>query len=220
MLKYKYIPPHKRSRSTNPTPEPTPRPSLKQSFNTSTPLNNDVYGSTPSLNRYCDSRGSNNSLASTTSSAIHSRKSKRAPLPPGPVIKELFPSNETLSSQGSSSSTTPKQGRKKRPAPPPPSLNVSKNLDSCPQQSQLSDEEKAMLEGNGTKLEKRPSGRRLIALDLRIIDDQEESEDICKKEEEDGNVTYRRKIIPLDISSPTDLEKCEFLFLLYFFCKK
>uniref|UniRef100_T1GEC2 Uncharacterized protein n=1 Tax=Megaselia scalaris TaxID=36166 RepID=T1GEC2_MEGSC len=179
MLKYKYIPPHKRSRSTNPTPEPTPRPSLKQSFNTSTPLNNDVYGSTPSLNRYCDSRGSNNSLASTTSSAIHSRKSKRAPLPPGP----------------------------KRPAPPPPSLNVSKNLDSCPQQSQLSDEEKAMLEGNGTKLEKRPSGRRLIALDLRIIDDQEESEDICKKEEEDGNVTYRRKIIPLDISSPTDLEK-------------
>ncbi|KAL5278402.1 MICALL1.2 family protein [Megaselia abdita] len=190
--------------STNPTPEPTPRPSLKQSsFNTSTPLNNDVYGSTPSLNRYCDSRGSNNSLTSNTSSAIHSRKSRRAPPPPGPVIKELFPSTETLSSQNSSSSTTPKQGRKKRPAPPPPSLTVSKNLDSCPQQSQLSDEEKALLEGNANNIEKKPSGRRLIALDLRIINDQDCSDVMQKKEEE--NVVYRRKITPLDmISSPTD----------------
>lgn len=202
MLKYKYIPPNKRFRSTNPTPEPTPRPSLKQSFNTSTPLNSDVYGSTPSLNRYCDSRGSNNSLTSNTSSAMHSRKSKRAPPPPGPVIKELFPSTETLSSQGSSNSTTPKQGRKKRPAPPPPNSTVSKNLDSCPQQSQLSDEEKALLEGNANNIEKKPNGRRLIALDMRIVNDQDATDDIRRKEEE--NVVYRRKITPLDILTPTD----------------
>uniref|UniRef100_A0A1B0G0M8 LIM zinc-binding domain-containing protein n=1 Tax=Glossina morsitans morsitans TaxID=37546 RepID=A0A1B0G0M8_GLOMM len=181
-----------RSQSQNPTPEATPRLSTKTSntnnigtisSTATTPQNlyilqnsSDFYGSVNSLLyatpnnllRNSDLRSSNNSLNSSTSGTVRSRKTRRAPLPPAPV-KELFPSTETINSSSKASTPasstvgTPKSGRKKRPAPAPPKparletqLKVdfelkSKNLLSYPLQSELdsklSDEEKALLEG-------------------------------------------------------------------------
>lgn len=256
MLKYKYIPPHKlRSQSQNPTPEPTPRLSNKsaiKSYNASPALQNssgeDRYGSANSLStpqsiyRNIDLRGSNNSLTSSAGGTIRSRKSRKAPAPPPPSVKELFPSSETINSSKAStpnSSTvgTPKLGRKKRPAPAPPkparlesmlyphdATQSSKNLHSYPLQSELdsklSDEEKALLEGNRRQLQLElqhdsdvsslGGSKRIIPLDASLLQDDEEngvggkSDDVKYKEhEEEVNVVYRRVIIPPMLDTPT-----------------
>ncbi|KAL9882619.1 MICAL-like protein isoform 1-T6 [Glossina fuscipes fuscipes] len=201
-----------RSQSQNPTPEATPRLSTKTSntnnigtisSTATTPQNlyilqnsSDFYGSVNSLLyatpnnllRNSDLRSSNNSLNSSTSGTVRSRKTRRAPLPPAPV-KELFPSNETINSSSKASTPasstvgTPKSGRKKRPAPAPPKparleaqLKVdfelkSKNLLSYPLQSELdsklSDEEKALLEGKTLSSLKNNDSELCVALSSR-----------------------------------------------------
>lgn len=262
MLKYKYIPPHKlRSQSQNPTPEPTPRLSNKSAQSISPYIlqnSSDYYGSvnslgsTPqSLHRNTDARGSNNSLTSSAGGTIRSRKTRKAPAPPTPLAKELFPTatppppsatsvtanitsdRQTDSSKAStpSSSTvgTPKLGRKKRPAPAPPkparldpsllppdspaaqhtngtapknSLNYP--LQSETSDSKLSDEEKALLEGNKqlsmdsmkstagvddelSSHESRRSSRRLIPLDASLLLDEDEHLNADANAEGDGS---------------------------------
>uniref|UniRef100_A0A1A9UHK9 LIM zinc-binding domain-containing protein n=1 Tax=Glossina austeni TaxID=7395 RepID=A0A1A9UHK9_GLOAU len=201
-----------RSQSQNPTPEATPRLSTKTSntnnigtisSTATTPQNlyilqnsSDFYGSVNSLLyatpnnllRNSDLRSSNNSLNSSTSGTIRSRKTRRAPLPPAPV-KELFPSTETINSSSKASTPasstvgTPKSGRKKRPAPAPPKparletqLKVdfelkSKNLLSYPLQSELdsklSDEEKALLEGKTLSSLKNDNSEFCVSLSNR-----------------------------------------------------
>ncbi|XP_055846116.1 MICAL-like protein 1 isoform X2 [Episyrphus balteatus] len=208
---------------------------------------NSSLGSTPhSLQRNTGVRGSNISLTSSTGT-IRSRKQHRAPAPPLPV-KELFPSNETLdskkSSPSSSNSATPNQRRKKRPAPAPPKparlldpavvlsakvsdqLTGSKNSLNYPLQSdldKLSDEEKALLEGNRLAIEASEEKdkynhhqhhqpdeyietsknivQKLIPLDISLLSDSNDS--LIKQKEED-NVVYRRTIIPKNIvTTPT-----------------
>ncbi|XP_049312271.1 MICAL-like protein 1 isoform X2 [Bactrocera dorsalis] len=223
---------------TKKTPVPTPRTNIDY-YGSANSL-----GSTPqSLQRNTDVRGSNNSLTSSAGGTIRSRKSRKAPAPPTPLAKELFPTatpppppsvtsvnanitsdRQTDSSKAStpSSSTvgTPKLGRKKRPAPAPPkparldpsllptdppaaattqhtngtapknSLNYP--LQSETSDSKLSDEEKALLEGNKqlsmdsmrsttgvddelcTSHESRRSSRRLIPLDASLLLDDED----------------------------------------------
>uniref|UniRef100_A0A1A9W1V8 LIM zinc-binding domain-containing protein n=1 Tax=Glossina brevipalpis TaxID=37001 RepID=A0A1A9W1V8_9MUSC len=201
-----------RSQSQNPTPEPTPRLSTKTSNSSNigtisstatSPQNlyilqnsSDFYGSVNSLFyatpnnllRNSDLRSSNNSLNSSTSGTVRSRKTRRAPLPPAPV-KELFPSSETVNSSSKASTPasstvgTPKSGRKKRPAPAPPKparletpLKVdfelkSKNLLSYPLQSELdsklSDEEKALLEGKSLPSLKNNDSEFCVSLNNR-----------------------------------------------------
>ncbi|XP_055912143.1 protein-methionine sulfoxide oxidase mical3a isoform X2 [Eupeodes corollae] len=201
---------------------------------------NSSLGSTPySLQRNSGVRGSNISLTSSTGT-IRSRKQHRAPAPPLPV-KELFPSTETLdskkSSPSSSNSATPNQRRKKRPAPAPPKparlldpavvltskvdqLTGSKNSLNYPLQSdldKLSDEEKALLEGNRLAhdasdeekhhhqsdeyIEPKNIVQKLIPLDISLLADANDS--LVKQKEED-NVVYRRTIIPKNIvTTPT-----------------
>ncbi|XP_018794268.1 PREDICTED: MICAL-like protein 1 isoform X2 [Bactrocera latifrons] len=217
---------------TKKTPVPTPRTNLDY-YGSANSL-----GSTPqSLQRNTDVRGSNNSLTSSAGGTMRSRKSRKAPAPPTPLAKELFPTvtptppppsvsdRQTDSSKAStpSSSTvgTPKLGRKKRPAPAPPkparldpsllptdppaapaatqhtngtapknSLNYP--LQSETSDSKLSDEEKALLEGNKqlsidsmrstvgaddelcTSQESRRSSRRLIPLDASLLLDDDD----------------------------------------------
>lgn len=168
-----------------------------------TPYNN--------LLRNSDVRCSNISLNLSAGGTIRSRKSRRAPLPPV-AVKELFQSNETIDSSSKASTPnsstvgTPKSARKKRPAPAPPkparleSTHVhqtlveatekqSKNSNSYPLQSeldsQLSDEEKALLEGKTLTssvrclespncLESptcRISSKRLIPLDKELLEE-------------------------------------------------
>lgn len=129
MLKYKYIPPTRRTSSLHSTPEPTPRLS-RAPHNTTT--SNNIYGSAASLsstNIYKASdllvrnnyfHGSTNSLASSSGSA-HRRKKGRAPLPPTMLTKssnELSVSKESSPTHSTRTSPSP---RKKRPAPAPPS---------------------------------------------------------------------------------------------------
>lgn len=176
---------------------------------------------------------------------MRSRKNRRAPAPPPPTVKELFPSTETLgSSKGSTPSSSalssPKMGRKKRLAPAPPKpprinaedspqLTASKNLHSYPLQSEfdskLSDEEKALLEGNKllphdeTVNVTQTSSRRLIPLDPSLLEDSFGQSDDSKHleqqqnqttpykmhapPEEEHNVVYRRVLIPPNIVTPT-----------------
>ncbi|XP_069966485.1 F-actin-monooxygenase MICAL3 isoform X3 [Bactrocera oleae] len=249
------------SQSQNPTPEPTPRLSNKSAQSISPYIlqnSSDCYGSvnslgsTPqSLHRNTDARGSNNSLTSSAGGTIRSRKSRKAPAPPTPLAKELFPTatppppsatsvtanitsdRQTDSSKAStpSSSTvgTPKLGRKKRPAPAPPkparldpsllppdtpaaqhtngtapknSLNYP--LQSETSDSKLSDEEKALLEGNKqlsmdsmkstagvddelSSHESRRSSRRLIPLDASLLLDEDEHLNADANAEGDGS---------------------------------
>lgn len=129
MLKYKYIPPTRRTSSLNSTPEPTPR--LSRAPHT-TNISSNMYGSEASLsstNVYKASdllvknnyfHGSTNSLASSSGSA-HRRKKGRAPLPPTMFTKssnELSVSKESSPTHSTRTSPSP---RKKRPAPAPPS---------------------------------------------------------------------------------------------------
>ncbi|XP_050327932.1 mucin-5AC isoform X3 [Bactrocera neohumeralis] len=256
------------SQSQNPTPEPTPRLSNKSAQSISPYIlqnSSDYYGSanslgsTPqSLQRNTDVRGSNNSLTSSAGGTIRSRKSRKAPAPPTPLAKELFPTatppppsplvtsvsaNTTSDRQTDSSKTstpssstvgTPKLGRKKRPAPAPPKparLDPSllptdppaaaatqhtngtapKNSFNYPLQSEtsdskLSDEEKALLEGNKqlsmdsmrstisaddelcTSHESRRSSRRLIPLDASLLlDDDDEHLNADANADADGS---------------------------------
>ncbi|XP_054087087.1 MICAL-like protein 1 isoform X2 [Zeugodacus cucurbitae] len=228
---------------TKKTPVPTPRTNLDY-YGSANSL-----GSTPqSLQRNTDLRGSNNSLTSSAGGTIRSRKSRKAPAPPTPLAKELFPTatppppsatstipsdRQTDSSKAStpSSSTvgTPKMSRKKRPAPAPPkparldpsllptespaaqhtngtapknSLNYP--LQSETSDSKLSDEEKALLEGNkqlsmdSMKLmttanddelssqASRRSSRRIIPLDASLLLDDDEHLDADANADGDG----------------------------------
>lgn len=141
MLKYKYIPPTRRTSSLNSTPEPTPRLS-RAPHNTNRSSN--IYGSEVSLssstNTYKASdllaknhyfHGSTNSLASSSGSA-HRRKKGRAPLPPALLTKstnELSVSKESSPTHSTRTSPSP---RKKRPAPAPPSSTPKHTLESIP----------------------------------------------------------------------------------------
>lgn len=136
MLKYKYVPPARRTSSLNSTPEPTPRLS-RAPYNTNTSSN--IYGSEASLSssshiyRTNDSlaknhyfHGSTNSLASSCGSA-HRRKKGRAPLPPAMLTKssnELSVSKENSPTHSTRTSPSP---RKKRPAPAPPSTSTPRH---------------------------------------------------------------------------------------------
>lgn len=128
MLKYKYVPPTRRTSSLNSTPEPTPRLSRAPH---STNVSSNIYGSEASLsstnvyktndllvkNNYF--HGSTNSLASSSGSTAR-RKKGRAPLPPAMLTKssnELSVSKESSPTHSTRTSPSP---RKKRPAPPPP----------------------------------------------------------------------------------------------------
>ncbi|XP_067642078.1 F-actin-monooxygenase MICAL3 isoform X2 [Eurosta solidaginis] len=212
---------------TKKTPVPTPRTNI------------DYYGSvnslssnTPqSLQRSTEIRGSNNSLTSSAGGTIRSRKTRKAPAPPTPLAKELFPAARTAtpppttnvdrqtdsskaSTPSSSTVSTPKSGRKKRraPAPPkparldpslvpteepqqqlntnvtPPKNSLNYPLQSEKSDSKLSDEEKALLEGNQLSVDSfrltcaasataasRRSSRRLIPLDASLLEDDQDT---------------------------------------------
>ncbi|XP_037938439.1 calponin homology domain-containing protein DDB_G0272472-like isoform X2 [Teleopsis dalmanni] len=184
---------------TKRTPVPTPRSHVDyygsvNSLGTSTPQ---------SLQRNSDVRGSNNSLTSSSGGTVRGRKSRKAPAPPPPTVKELFASNASpngsiTSTPSSSTVGTPKSSKKRlAPAPPKPARmdptllpqitlelsTESKNLHSYPLQSELdsalSDEEKALLEG-----------KQLSRID--------------NKEEDDTSRRSSRRLIPLDASLLND----------------
>ncbi|XP_030378616.1 MICAL-like protein 1 isoform X2 [Scaptodrosophila lebanonensis] len=126
------------SQSQTPTPEPTPRLSQRSNvrdmgshYDSNSSLFSPVSPQ-QQIQRDADGRGSNNSLSSSAGGTVRSRKSRRAPVPPG-ALKELFPSSEENVNRSNSSLnsgdselkshsvvSSPKSSRKKRPAPTPP----------------------------------------------------------------------------------------------------
>lgn len=139
MLKYKYIPPHRRATSSlQTTPEPTPRMSRPQHLILTSSQQLNSYGSETSLFRNSYIHGSTNSLASTSSSSAYTRRKKgRAPLPPAKSkLAQLTTSTAELNlpvtkSTGSSpcpSIRSSPMPRKKRLAPLPP----QQQLESTP----------------------------------------------------------------------------------------
>ena len=146
MLKYKFIPPHRRSAGTSlqTTPEPTPRmsrqtmtPNAYKTLASNSQLNS--YGSEYSLLKNNNLNGSTQSLVSTTSSSAYTRRRKgKAPLPPSgaatvatslalPEKPKHQSTNDLLASRGASPSGSLRGSlrgslnlRKKRVAPLPP----------------------------------------------------------------------------------------------------
>ncbi|XP_017474982.1 PREDICTED: COPII coat assembly protein sec16-like isoform X3 [Rhagoletis zephyria] len=232
---------------TKKAPVPTPRTNIDY-YGSANSLASATHNNTPhSLQRNAEVRGSNNSLTSSAGGTIRSRKTRKAPAPPTPLAKELFPAptsttlsttavdRQTDSSKAStpSSSTvgTPKLGRKKRPAPAPPKParldptllqaeqqqpnqqqqhtngTASKNSLNYPLQgeqsdSKLSDEEKALLEGNQLSVDslKLPVGavinstasqrssRRVIPLDASLLEDEQDA-DASAQTNSDGDAS-------------------------------
>ncbi|EDW86399.2 uncharacterized protein Dwil_GK17790 [Drosophila willistoni] len=184
-------------------PLPTPRTSLSQS-RTSTPESTPVQsnrfdrtrGSTQSLQRNTDGRGSSTSLPSSSEGTVRSRKTHRAPVAPK-ASQELFPSLKAAGSgdimnSNESRQNSPKLSNKKRQAPAPP------------KPARLDTSEAA--EATSDSLPN--THRRMIPLDQSLLADDVGSLSNCDddlkqhvKNEED--VVYRRILVPPAIETPT-----------------
>ncbi|XP_055681302.1 MICAL-like protein 1 isoform X2 [Lutzomyia longipalpis] len=178
------------------TPVPTPRktvPNVRKTLDPNTmqhhlsvvppgAIAKDLYGSCASLNSSMsargDSRGSMNSLSScSTAGGITPARHKKgkAPLPPASIERSPIPSER------STPKTSPRM-RKKRPAPAPPVPKKCEADDSTAQSCE-------------TKM-------RLIPLDAELM--MESTDAKSEETPEHAEISYRRKIVPLEASDLLD----------------
>lgn len=224
MLKYKFVPLHRRldHSSLQSTPEPTPRPSRASASCHTTPKTYDQDSTAPSpMLRNQQMYGSVSSLTSISSSLnTYTRRHKsRAPLPPTSSASKLSavtspsqpsslsPCTSVRNSPSASARNTPTMSRKKRLAPPPPPPSASKPITNMPEEHRLETipsedsitSRRAETPPPDYQLDPpRPNHvRKLIPVDRSLIETPTANEAT-------DDVVYRRTIMPLDtIPTPT-----------------
>lgn len=222
MLKYKFVPVHRRATaSLTTTPEPTPRMSRTLHYQHNGRLQS--YGSEMSLIRNNYMHGSNNSLASITSTtnAYTKLRKGKAPRPPSASRAPRKENNElslSIQSNGSSPNIsgrcTPVSARKKRTAPLPPSLvSVTPAVVVCSTPKAVSDSQTEYMTAlsnldddrsqeisnisniNTSQPNQQPKPmRKLIPLDDSLLDDSLAAR--LNESTEPITVNYRRTIVP------------------------
>lgn len=146
-----------------------------QQYRLATPLSDSkessLNGSTTDLLRRDDFRGSSKSIVSSCSSSGTPGRPKKGRAPPPPVA-QIALSPEKLNNEISSNGSSPRTLRKKRPAPKPPVIQSSIN------------------QSNETTV------RKLIPLS-EPLKSMENDNELNLRHPTDGELTYRRKIMPL-----------------------
>lgn len=220
MLKYKFVPPHRRldHSSLHTTPEPTPRPSRASGiYNNTTPARTDSDSAAPSpLLRNQQIYGSVSSLTSNSSSlnTYTRRRKSRAPLPPtsssasklsalpSSQPASLSPCSSVRNSPCVSTATTPSMSRKKRPAPPPPPSSISNKTITI-----LSEEPKVIPESDAQpRLSTIPSEDATISSSRAETPPPDYQQDPPLSNNINNRPNHVRKLIPVDqslIESPS-----------------